>query len=239
MPWIELPLNPMTDWNEACLSDWAEALGAFLMEKGKRGTPSFQILPGYKILAFGENEAAGELLISSSERLIVLMGMPIENSSDREFAGVVARFARELGAVALRTAIQYSSEKEFWEELGARVVPDPVPLCEKIRRERVGVEPLFKKSLLVTYRGKPTLCLEPIFCTARPSGPASLAERRLEKLLGGGQPIGFASRVSAYSPWEVKKDQWDDLLAYSRLEAYEVLAELVTQSLPEEIFAPL
>ena len=239
MPWMELPLNPLTDWNEAGLPDWAEALGAFLTEKGKGVTPSLQVLPGYHILALGEDEEAGELLISSSERLIVLVGMKLANSSDREFAGVVARFAREMGAVALRAPIHYSSEKDFWKRLGAEVVPDPVPLHEPIRRERVGVKTLYKQSLIVTYRGKPALCLEPIFCTARPSGPVSLTERRLEKLFGGGRPIGFASRVSAHSPWEINKTQWDNLLAYSRLEAYEVLAKLVTQTLPEELFAPL
>lgn len=239
MPWMELPLNPITDWDEEGLSDWAEALGAFLTEKGKGVTPSLQVLPGYHVLSLGEDETAGELLISSSERLIVLTGLTLVNSSDREFAGYVARFAREMGAIALRAPVHYSSEKEFWKRLGAEVIPDPVPLHEKVYRENVGVEPLFGQNILVTYRGKPALCLEPIFCTARPSGPISLAARRLEKLFGGGRPIGFASRVSAHSPWEIQKLQWDDLLAYSRLEAYEVLAKLVTQTLPEEIFAPL
>ena len=239
MPWMELPLNPVTDWNEVGLSDWAEALGAFLTEKGKGVMPSLQELPGYNILALGEDEDAGELLISSSERLIVLMGIKLENPSDCEFAGVVARFAREMGAVALRAPIHYASEKDFWKRLGAELIPDPVPLNESIRREMVRVETLYKQSLIVTYRGRSALCLEPIFCTARPSGPVSLAERRLEKLFGGGRPIGFASRVSTHSPWEINKAQWEDLLAYSRLEAYEVLAKLVTQTLPEELFAPL
>lgn len=236
MPWMELPLNPMTDWDEEGLPDWAEALGAFLTEKGKGVTPSLQVLPGYHVLSLGEDEAAGELLISSSERLIVLMGLTFENSSNREFAGYVARFAREMGAVALRAPVHHSTERQFWRKLGAEVIPDPVLLREKVRREMVGVEALFGQSILVTYRGKPALCLEPIFCTARPGGLVSLAERRLEKLFGGGHPIGFASRISAHSPWEIEKIQWDDLLAYSRLEAYEVLAKLVTQSLPEEIF---
>ena len=60
MPWMELPLNPLTDWIEAGLPDWAEALGAFLTEKGKGVTPSLQVLPGYHILALGEDEEAGE-----------------------------------------------------------------------------------------------------------------------------------------------------------------------------------
>lgn len=238
MLWMELPLNPTTDWDEEGLSDWAEALGAFLTGKGKRVTTSLQVLPGYQVLTLGEEDTIGELLISSSERLIILKGLTLESSWDREFAGIVARFAREMGAVALRAPLHFSSEKEFWKRLGAEVIPDPVPLKEKIRRVNVGVEPLYKQGILVTYRGKPALCLEPIFCTARPSGLVSLAERRLGKLFGGGRPIGFASRVSSHSPWEIAKIQWEDLLAYSRLEAYEVLAKLVTESLPEEILAP-
>jgi hypothetical protein len=239
MPWMELPLNPMTDWDEEVLPDWAEALGAFLVEKGKGFTPSIQELPGYHILTLGQDEAAGELRISSSERLIVLTGLSLKNSSDREFAGIVARFAREMGAVALRAPIHYTSEKEFWKQMGAEVIPDPVPLRGKVQHEKVGVEPLYKQSILVTYKGKPTLCLEPIFCTTRPRGPVSLAARRLEKLFGGGRPIGFASRISAHSPWEIAKSQWNDLLAYSRLDAYETLSQLVIQSLPEEHFNPL
>lgn len=238
MPWMELPLNPMTDWDEEGLPDWAEALGAFLTDRGKQVTPSLQVLPGYQVLTLGEDDTASELLISTSERLIVLMGLTLANSWDREFAGIVARFAREMGAVALRAPLYYSSEKEFWKRLGAEIIPDPVPLREKVQREKIGVEPLFRQSILVTYQGKPVLCLEPIFCTARPSGLVSLAGRRLEKLFGAGQPIGFASRVSSHSPYEIEKEQWDDLLAYSRVEAYEVLAKLVTESLPEKIFAP-
>jgi hypothetical protein len=239
MPWMELPLNPTTDWNEAGLNDWAEALGAFFIERGKGIKPSLHVLPGYQILALGEEDTAGELLMSSSERLIVLMGLSMVNSSDLEFAQVVTRFAREIGAVALRAPVHYVSEKEFWKKLGAKFIPDPVPLSEEIQREKIGVEPLYKQSLLVTYRKKPALCLEPIFCTAHPAGPVSLAERRLEKLISGGRPIGFASRVSAHSPWELQKAQWDDLLAFSRLEAYEVLAKQVSESLAEELFAPL
>jgi hypothetical protein len=230
---MELPLKPMRAWDDKGLPDWAEALGAFLTERGQGVSPSLQMLPGYHILSLGESEDAGELLISSSERLIVLMGVTLLNSSDREFAGIVTRFAREMGAIALRAPVHYASEKEFWRRLGADFIPDPVALTEAIQREKVGVEPLFGQSILVTYRNRPVLCLEPIFCTTRASGPASLAERRLAKLFGSGRPIGFASRVSAHSPWEIQKKQWDDLLAYSRLEAYEVLAKLVTESLPD------
>lgn len=239
MPWMELPLYPRTDWDEEGLPDWAEALGAFLTEKGKQVTPSLQVLPGYQVLTLGVDDTASEILISTSERLVVVMGLTLVNSWNREFAGIVARFAREMGAVALRAPLHYSSEKGFWKRLGAEFIPDPVPLHEKVQREKVGVEPLFRQSILVTYQGKPALCLEPIFCTARSSGLVSLAERRLEKLFGEGHPIGFASRVSSHSPYEINKDQWEDLLTYSRVEAYEVLARLVVESLPEQIFAPL
>lgn len=234
MPWMELSLNPMGDWDEEGLADWAEALGAFLTERGKKIKTSLQQLPGYQIVCMGEDKDAGELLISSSERLIVMMGLTVKNSSEREFAEIVTRFARQMGAIALRAPINYVAEKEFWQKLGAQDVPEPIILREEIHREKVGVEPLYRQSLLVTYKDKPALCLEPIFCTARPNGPVSLAARRLEKLLGGGRPIGFASRVSAYSPWEFERRKWDDLLAYSRLEAYDVLEQLVTQSLPME-----
>lgn len=238
MPWMELALNPLGDWDEEGLADWAEALGAFLTERGKEIKTSLQLLPGYQILRMGEEEAAGELLISSSERLIVMMGLTVKNTVEREFAEMVTRFARQMGAMALRAPINYVAEKEFWRGLGAQDVLEPSLLREEIQKNKVGVEPLYKQSLLVTYKGEPALCLEPIFCTARPNGPVSLAARRLEKLLGGGRPIGFASRVSAYSPWEFERKKWDDLLACSRLQAYEVLEQLIIQSLPLEYSTP-
>lgn len=239
MPWMELPLNPETDWNEVGLNDWAEALGAFFVERGQGFTPSLQVLPGYQILGWGEENAPGEILLSSSERVITLKGFGLVQSSDREFAEMVIRFARDMGALALKSPIHYIAEKEFWRKKGAQLMPDPLPLREAIRREKIGVEPLNQQSLLVTYQEKPVLCLEPIFCTARPPGPSSLAERRIGKLFGGGRPIGFASHVSAYSPWQIQKAQWDDLLAYSRLQAYEVLERQILESLPKEHFAPL
>ncbi|AGA70236.1 hypothetical protein Desdi_2824 [Desulfitobacterium dichloroeliminans LMG P-21439] len=234
MPWMELCLDPLTDWDEEGLADWAEALGAFLTERGRKITTSLQRLPGYLIVRMGEEDEAGELLVSSSERLIVMMGLTVKNDSEREFAEMLTRFAKEMGAVALRAPIQYLAEKRFWQRLGALDVPEPVLLQEEIQREKVGVELLYKQSLLVTYRDHPALCLEPIFCSARPDGPQSLAARRVEKLLGGGRPIGFASRVSAYSPWQFDKKEWEEILAYSRLESYELLEQLVNQSLPSE-----
>ncbi|MEL1134250.1 hypothetical protein AAC978_03615 [Desulfitobacterium sp. THU1] len=234
MPWMELCIDPLTDWNEEGLADWAEALGAFLTERGREIKTSLQRLPGYLIVRMGEEDEAGELLVSSSERLIVMMGLTVKDDSEREFAEMLTRFAKEMGAVALRAPIHYLAEKKFWQRLGALDVPEPVPLHEEIQRSKVGVELLYKQSLLVTYRGQPALCLEPIFCTARPDGPQSLAARRVERLLGGGRPIGFASRVSSYSPWQFEKKEWDELLAYSRLESYEKLEQIVSQSLPQE-----
>lgn len=229
---MELSLNPIRDWDEEGLADWAEALGAFLIEGGKKIKTSLQQLPGYLIVRMGEDEEAGELLISSAERLIVMMGLTVKNAADRDFAEMLTCFARQMGALSLRVPIDTLGEKEFWRKQGGKDVLEPVLLREEIRREKVGVEPLYKKSLLVTYKDHPALCLEPIFCTARPKGPVSLAARRLERLLGGGRPIGFASRVSSYSPWEFERRKWDDLLAYSRLEAYEVLERLIIESLP-------
>ena len=236
MPWMELSLKPTRDWEEEGLADWAEAMGAYLVQRGKGIKISLQMLPGYQIVKFGEEQGAGELLISSAERLIVLMGLAVKSPKEREFAEILLRFAQEKGALGLRVPINYVAEKVFWQSRGAQIVPEPVPLREEIQKDKVGVKPLHKHSLMVTYKNKPALCLEPIYCTARPKGPVSMAARRLEKLLGGGLPIGFASRVSAYSPWEFERRKWDDLLAYSRLEAYEVLEKLVLESLPQVPF---
>ncbi len=234
MPWMELSLHPMKEWDEQGLANWAEALGAFFSDKGIPLATSLEYLPGYQIVKLGQDEEAGELLISPSERLLVLMGLSLKTYSDWEFIDILTRFGRKMGAMALRSQINCIAEKEFWLRRGAIEIPEPVILQEDIQKWLVEIEPLYKQSLLVRYRGKPALCLEPIFCNARPEGVASLAARRLERLLGDGLPIGFASRISAYSPWEFNKVQWDDLLAYSRLEAYEVLEMLVLESLPIE-----
>lgn len=224
MPWMELQLDPQSEWNDEGLDDWSEALSAFLVEKGNGITPNLKALPGYHIIALGENEERGELVISSAERIVVLLGLSFEDSAEKEFAVFVARFAQQMGAIALRVPISSSKGKSFWERMGAVFQPDPGQLKEKIHREKVDVEPLFRYSLQVTYKGKPALCLEPIFCTARSKGVVSLAQRRVEKRLGG-QPIGFASRVSAYCPWELSQIQWDDLLSFSRLKCFEVLEQ--------------
>lgn len=237
MPWMELNLNPQSDWNDVGLEDWSEALAAFLAEKGKGIQPELQALPGYHVVALGKNEELGELIISSAERLVVLFGLSFESPIEKEFAHFLARFARQMGAVALRVPINSLKEKMFWKRMGAQLHPDPIQLKEKIRREKVGVDPLYQYGLLITYKGKPALCLEPIFCTARAEGLVSLAQRRIEKLLGG-QPIGFASRISAHCPWELEKSQWDDLLALSRLECFEMLEQLVLSSVEDPAFAP-
>jgi len=107
--------------------------------------------------------------------------------------------------------------------------PDPVPLQESILREKVAIKQLAKFSLLVTYEEKPVLCLEPIMCNAHEPGLASLAQRRLEKMYGG-TPLGFASRMAVHCPWNITREQWDDLLAFSRLQAFDLLEGLVNTS---------
>lgn len=235
MPWMELSLDPQSEWDEEGLEDWSEALAAFLTEKGKEIKPCLQVLPGYHLVALGKNEELGELMISSAERLVVLFGLSYESSAEKEFVHLVARFARQMGAVALRVPIMTSKEKTFWQRMGAEIQPDPTQLKEEIHREKVGVEPLYQYNLQVTYKGKPALCLEPIFCTVRAEGVASLAQRRTEKLIGG-QPIGFASRISTHCPWELERSQWDDLLAFSRLESFEVLEQCVSKSVEDSLF---
>jgi hypothetical protein len=227
---MEMSLDPQDNWNEESLEDWSVALASFLLEKGeKKIKPQSQALPGYYTVALGENVESGELVISSAERLVVLLGLSYESSVEKELAHFVARFARQMGAVALRVPILNSKDKRFWKQMGAELCPDPSLLKENIQREQVGVEPLFQFNLQVTYREKPALCLEPIFCNARAEGVISLAQRRTERLLGD-QPIGFASRISAHCPWELNRDQWNDLLAFSRLACFEVLEQRINIS---------
>lgn len=229
MPWMELSLDPQDDWNEVGLQDWSEALATFLTEKGKEAKPRLQPLPGYHTVALGENEELGELVISSAERLVVLFGLSYESQREKELAHYVAHLARQMGAVALRAPILTSTEKTFWQRMGAELQPDPTHLKEKIQSAKVGVRPLYQYSLQVTYKERPVLCLEPIFCTARSEGVVSLAQRRTEKRIGG-QPIGFASRISAHCPWKLERSQWDDFLAFSRLASFEVLEQCINIS---------
>ncbi|WP_407307404.1 hypothetical protein [Desulfosporosinus sp. SB140] len=46
----------------------------------------------------------------------------------------------------------------------------------------------------------------------------------------GGNPLGFASWRAVHCPWAISRDQWDDFLAYSRLQAFDILEELVLNS---------
>ncbi|AHF07742.1 hypothetical protein [Desulfitobacterium metallireducens] len=230
MPWMELILAPQDNWNEESLEDWTVALASFLLEKGeKKIKPQMNALPGYYMVALGENEELGELVISSAERLVILLGLSYENSIEKELAHFVTRFARQMGAVALRVPILNAKEKTFWKQMGANFYPDPTRLDEEIQREQVGVELLHQFSLQVTYKQKPALCLEPIFCNARAEGVVSLAQRRAERSLGG-QPIGFASRISAHCPWKLDRSQWNDLLSFSRLVSFEVLEQCINNS---------
>lgn len=225
MSWMEIELSPQSDWNEDCLQDWAEALGAFLSDKGAGLEPQILMLPGYYVVQLGKM-GIGELTLSNSERLVILDGLSLRGDSDCDFAHFVVRFARQMGAVGVCASISSSLEREFWRKLGGVIQPDPIPLKELIRKEKVNVQQLARFSLLVTYDDDSALCLEPIRCNAHAPGPISLAQRRLEKEFGG-SPIGFASRVAMHCPWDITKEQWNDLLSYSRLQAFDLLSELV------------
>jgi len=225
MPWIEIELSPRVEWNEDGLEDWSLALGAFLTEKGTGLKPVIKMLPGYNVVQLGE-EGIGELILSGSERLVILDGLGLKGNVECDFARFVVRFARQMGAVGVCVSNPSPTEKSFWRKLGGVIQPDPVPLKGSIRRGKVAIKQLDRFSLIVTYEDKPVLCLEPIMCNAHAPGLASLAQRRLEKMYGGA-PLGFASRVAVHSPWDITRDQWDDLLAFSRLQAFDLLEGLV------------
>jgi len=221
MPRMEIFLHPDSEWQKDSLEDWCCALGAFLYDQGigiKRGF----CLPGYEVLEIQGAEFRAELILHASERLVILQGFPIKNIIHEEMAQVLLRFARNMGAEWLFIPTESSRETEFWRQAGGLPLPDPRTLKEKIRRECVSVESLGGVSLLVRYRREPALCLELIACTAHAPGLVSLAGRRLERYFGS--PLGFASRIAARCPWELERAQWEDLLAYSRLKAFEVLA---------------
>lgn len=225
MPWIEIELTPRVKWNEDGLEDWSQALGAFLTERGTGLKPTIRMLPGCNILQFGES-GIGELTLSSSERLVILDGLSLKGNVECDFARFVVRFARQMGAVGVCVSNASFTEKSFWRKLGGVIQPDPVPLSEPIRREKVAIKQLSNYSLLVTYEDEPVLCLEPIMCNAHAHGLVSLAQRRLEKIYGG-TPLGFASRMAVHCPWNITREQWDDLLSFSRLQAFDLLEGLV------------
>jgi len=225
MPWIEIELSPGVEWNEEGLEDWTQALGAFLTERNTGLNPTIKMLPGYDVVQLGE-EGIGELILSSSERLVILDGLSLKGNVECDFARFVVRFARQMGAVGVCVSNPSSNESSFWRKLGGILQPDQVALKEPISRRKVAIKQLARFSLLVTYQGEPVLCLEPIMCNAHAPGLASLAQRRLEKMYGGA-PLGFASRVAVHSPWDITRDQWDDLLSFSRLQAFDLLESLV------------
>jgi hypothetical protein len=183
------------------------------------------MLPGYNVVQFGE-AGIGELTLSSSERLVILDGLSLKGHVECDFARFVVRFARQMGAVGVCVSNASSTERGFWRKLGGVIQPDPVLLKEAICREKVAIKQLAKFSLLVTYEGEPVLCLEPIMCNAHSPGIVSLAQRRLEKMYGG-SPLGFASRVAVHCPWNITREQWDDLLSFTRLQAFDLLEGLV------------
>ncbi len=226
MPWMELELDPQSEWNEEALIDWSCALTAFFAESGYEGQPKIRVLPGYQILTFGNFDKSREIILSASERLVLLEGLSILGEPEREFASFVIRFARQMGARALCISICSEVDKLFWGQMGGKIQPDPIPLEGTIYREKVSIHNQSKQSLLISYDEHPVLCLEPIICNAHAPGLISLAQRRLEKEFGG-QPLGFASRVAVHSPWEISKEQWDDLLAYTRLQAFDLIAEYI------------
>lgn len=228
MPWIEIELSPQTEWNEDGLKDWATALGAFLMEKGTELNPQISILPGYQIFQLGE-AGIGEIKLSSSERLVLLNGFTLKGNVEYDFARFIVRFARQMGAVGVCVSGINSSDEDFWRRLGGIIKPDPILFEGPIRQKDVGIQQLAKFSLLITYEGQPVLCLEPITCNAHARGPISLAQYRLEKMYSTG-PLGFASRLSVHCPWKVNREQWNDLLSFTRLRAFDLLEEMVNSS---------
>lgn len=228
MSWIEIELSPETEWNEDNIEDWASALGAFLMENGTELNPQASMLPGYYIFQLG-GAGIGELKLSSSERLVLLNRFTLKGTVECDFVRFVVRFARQMGAVGVCVSGIHCSERDFWKKLGGIVRADPVLLEGAIQKEQVGIQTLAKFSLLVTYERQPVLCLEPIACNAHAPGPISLAQYRLEKMYGGG-PLGFASRLAVHCPWKINKEQWNDLLSFSRLPAFNLLEELVNPS---------
>ncbi|TGE32658.1 hypothetical protein [Desulfosporosinus sp. Sb-LF] len=228
MPWIEIVLSPQSEWNEEGLEDWALALGAFLTERGTGLNPRIRMLPGLNVVQLGE-AGIGELTLSSSERLVILDGLSLKGNIECDFARFVVRFARQMGALGVCISISSATEKHFWRKLGGIVQPESVPLKSPIDKAKVGIKQLAKFSLLVTYEGEPVLCLEPITCNSHAPGLVSLAQRRLEKMYGG-SPLGFASRLAVHCPWNISREQWDDLLSFSRLQAFDLLEDLVINS---------
>ncbi len=231
MPWIEIALSPRIEWNEDCLEDWTLALGAFLTERGISLKPKSSKFPGYNVVEFEEADI-GEISISSAERLVILDRFSLKGNMECDFARFLLLFASQMGAAGICVFNAGPAEQSYWSKLGGITQPDPVPLEGAVCREKVAIKQLTKFSLAVTYLGKPVICLEPIICNAHAPGVVSLAQRRLEKM-NGGTPLGFASRLAVHCPWKITREQWDDFLSYSRLQAFDLLEDIANIYLEE------
>ena len=133
MPWMEVKLQPQRDWNEMALDIWVRALQGFLAEKGMRLRPKIRVLPGYQVVSIDGETAPGEIILSASERLVLLEDWCLRGPLDREMAGVVMRVARNTGATALCLPPSAPEAEQFWLSFGAIMHPDPVPLGEQVQ----------------------------------------------------------------------------------------------------------
>jgi hypothetical protein len=201
MPWIEIELSPRIEWNEDGLEDWTLALGAFFTERGICLKPKSRRFPGYNVVEFSEADI-GQISLSNAERLVILNRFSIKENIEYDFARFLLLFAAQMGAVGICVFNAGPTERSYWSKLGGIIQPDRVSLEGAVCREKVAIKQLTKFSLVVTYMGKPVLCLEPIMCNAHAPGVVSLAQRRLEKKYGG-TPLGFASRLAVHCPWNI------------------------------------
>lgn len=227
---LEVPLTPDAEWNEHGLEDWYEALNGLLAEKGWTTRAALQI-PGYQVIEFASMDGkakAGDLILSEGERAVVVLGLSLHDDWKQDFIRFMLQFACGIGAQALLTYAE-NYQLDFWRDLGAKFLPDPEPFPSPVESALVSVTLLPGMSLLVTYQGHPVLCLEPIACNVHAQGVISLAQRRIERHFGG-VPLGFASRVATRCPWDIPREVWDELLACSRLQAYEIIAQIIIPS---------
>ncbi|MFZ3372942.1 MAG: hypothetical protein WA131_07990, partial [Desulfitobacteriaceae bacterium] len=123
MSWMELELDSQSEWNEEALTDWSCALTAFFAESGYGGQPKIRVLPGYQILTFGSLKKSREIILSASERIILLEGFSILGEPERELAFFIIRFARQMGAKALFVSICSDVDRLFWIQRGGNLQP--------------------------------------------------------------------------------------------------------------------